>query len=247
MNIIVYSLKDKPEMKTGEIMKSVWPKFMTPNNYSMKYWSTMRKLFPEYQICICIDDVLVGIGNSLPIPWSGQLDDLPTSWTDTLVRGVENGNLISVNTLAAVNIAIHPEYQKLGLSQMLLQELKQLSVAKGLTKMVVPVRPSFKADYPLACFDKYIYWKRKDGTPFDPWIRTHWKLGATIIKPILKAFTTQGGISEWEDWTGLEFPESGSYIVKGALQPIIINKEQDIGTYDDPNVWMEYSSEIGFK
>jgi hypothetical protein len=38
----------------------------------------------------------------------------------------------------------------------------------------------------------------------------------------------------------MRFPESGPYIVKGALQLVIINKEQNVGTYDGPNVWMKY-------
>ncbi|WP_199621257.1 hypothetical protein [Paenibacillus alkalitolerans] len=66
----------------------------------------MRKLFPEYQICI-----------------SGLIDDLPESWTETLVRGVDKAGQDSANTLAAVNISIRPEYQKMGLSRKLLEVL----------------------------------------------------------------------------------------------------------------------------
>jgi hypothetical protein len=84
---------------------------------------------------------------------------------------------------------------------------------------------------------------REDGAPFDSWIRTHWKLGAKIINPIHKAFTVRGTVKDWEEWTNMKFPESGSYIIKGALQPIVINREEDYGEYDDPNVWMEYKIE----
>lgn len=38
----------------------------------------------------------------------------------------------------------------------------------------------------------------------------------------------------------MRFPESGAYVIKGALQPIQMNIEHDTGVYDDPNVWMEY-------
>lgn len=38
----------------------------------------------------------------------------------------------------------------------------------------------------------------------------------------------------------MRFPESGRYVIKGALQPIQIDRENDFGIYDDPNLWMEY-------
>ncbi|WP_127534465.1 GNAT family N-acetyltransferase [Paenibacillus kobensis] len=241
MDIKVLSLQEDPTLKTNEIMNSVWPKFMSQDNYSMKYWASMRRLYPEYQLCLCNNDRLVAYGNSIPIKWSGIVEELPMSWTDTLVQGVENKDIDDVNTLVAVNIAIHSEYQKLGLSQRLLNELKELAVKVGFKNFIVPVRPSFKAEYPITLFDQYIHWKREDGAPFDPWIRTHWKLGAKIIKPIHNAMTVKGTIKEWENWTNMKFPDSGKYVIKGALQPIEIDRDRDCGVYNDPNVWMQYN------
>ncbi|WP_141993464.1 hypothetical protein [Bacillus sp. B4EP4a] len=114
-----------------------------------------------------------------------------------MIQGVENKEPDSVNTLFAMNIAIHADYQKSGLSQRLLSEFKKLANKKGVEK-IVPVRPSFKVDYPLTPFDDYVHWKREDNTPFDPWIRTHWKLGAKIVRPIYKAFTVTGTIKDCE-------------------------------------------------
>jgi len=241
MNIKVLSLKEDPTLKTSEIMNSVWPKFMSQDSYSMKYWSGMRRLFPEYQLCLCDNEKLVAYGNSLPIKWSGKIEELPQSWTDTLVHGVENKDREDVNTLVAVNIAIHPDYQRLGLSQRLLNEFKELAVGIGFKNFIVPVRPSFKTEYPITPFDQYIHWMREDGAPFDPWIRTHWKLGAEIIKPIYHAMTVKGTVKEWEEWTNKRFPDTGKYIINGALQPIEIDHERDFGVYNDPNVWMKYN------
>lgn len=146
-DISVLSLEDSPDLKTGKIMKSVWPEFMTPDRKAMKYWGEMRRQFPDYQLCLCDkNNKVMGLGNSVPISWTGVLDDLPIDWTDTLVRGVENKG--KANTLAAVNVAIHPKYQRSGLSQRLLTEFKKLAHRKGVSRMIVPVRPSFKADYP---------------------------------------------------------------------------------------------------
>jgi hypothetical protein len=214
---------------------------MLPDKGVMKYWSEMRRKFADFQLCLFDDDILVGVGNAIPLTWSGRVEDLPASWPDTLIQGVDNPAPDTVNTLSAVNIAIHSSYKKAGLSKLLLIEFKKLAQEKALDKLIVPVRPSFKVDYPLTVFERYIHWKREDGVPFDPWIRTHWRLGARIVKPISEALTVNGTVKEWEEWTGMIFPESGTYVIKGALQPIHIDLEQNIGIYHDPNVWMEYN------
>jgi hypothetical protein len=38
----------------------------------------------------------------------------------------------------------------------------------------------------------------------------------------------------------MRFPESGNYVVPGALQPVEIDRERDEGVYEDPNVWMNH-------
>jgi hypothetical protein len=38
----------------------------------------------------------------------------------------------------------------------------------------------------------------------------------------------------------MRFPESGPYVVPGTLQPVRIDREQDEGRYEDPNVWMRH-------
>ena len=49
-----------------------------------------------------------------------------------------------------------------------------------------------------------------------------------------------GTISDWENWTGMKFPESGRRIVQGALNRVDINLERDEGIYIEPNVWVEH-------
>jgi hypothetical protein len=40
----------------------------------------------------------------------------------------------------------------------------------------------------------------------------------------------------------MAFPESGAYVVPGALVPIEIDRECDEGLYLEPNVWMVHPS-----
>lgn len=43
----------------------------------------------------------------------------------------------------------------------------------------------------------------------------------------------------------MSFPESGEYLVPGALQPVTIDWERDVGLYEDPNVWMRHRTTEG--
>ena len=36
------------------------------------------------------------------------------------------------------------------------------------------------------------------------------------------------------------FPESGTYVVAGAFQPVKIDVRRDIGRYEEANVWMRH-------
>ena len=53
-----------------------------------------------------------------------------------------------------------------------------------------------------------------------------------------EALSVKGTVAEWEEWTDMVFPDSGSYVVPGALQPITIDHERDQGLYVEPNLWV---------
>jgi hypothetical protein len=55
-----------------------------------------------------------------------------------------------------------------------------------------------------------------------------------------ESLVVAGKVSDWAEWTGMSFPESGPYVVPGALQPVQIDRERDAGRYEDPNVWMRH-------
>jgi len=99
---------------------------------------------------------------------------------------------------------------------------------------------TLKSLYPLTSIERYVLWKQADGSPFDPWFRVHWKEGGEMVKTAPQSMTIRGKVAEWEQWTNMRFPESGEYVVSGALQPVSIDCEHDEGIYIEPNVWMQH-------
>jgi hypothetical protein len=90
----------------------------------------------------------------------------------------------------------------------------------------------------LTSIDDYIKWKTDEGLPFDAWLRVHARAGAWIIRPCHEAMVIRGTHVKWEKWTGLRFPQSGEYVIPGALNPMKMNLEKDEGIYVEPNVWL---------
>ena len=70
----------------------------------------------------------------------------------------------------------------------------------------------WKERCPLAPIERYVAWTREDGLPFDPWLRVHARIGGEILAPEPKSLRITGTAAEWEGWTGMAFPESGSYV-----------------------------------
>ena len=119
--------------------------------------------------------------------------------------------------------------------------MKANAARHHLNALIAPVRPNLKHRYPLTPIERYIGWKHDSGLPFDPWLRTHARIGATIMKVCPLSMTIPGTAADWEKWTEMRFPESGRYVIPGALNPIDIDLETDTGTYIEPNVWMKHA------
>ena len=88
--------------------------------------------------------------------------------------------------------------------------------------------------------ENFARWTRDDSLHIDPWIRTHQRLGATILRSAQPSMIITGTVAEWEQWTGMVFPETGRYVVPDALDPVDIDHEKDCGTYAETNLWMRH-------
>ena len=54
-----------------------------------------------------------------------------------------------------------------------------------------------------------------------------------------RSMTISGSRAEWEEWTGMTFPDDGDYVVPGALVPVHFKNER--GLYVEPNVWVRHA------
>jgi hypothetical protein len=228
--------------RAGELAEASWPEFMLHDPIANENWHELFERFNDYQFALLDTekDRMAAMGNSLPFYWNQPLAELPEGGWDWVlleaVKGHKQG--VKPNIQSAIPINIHPDHRSQGLSTKMIHAMRAIGESKGFRCLVAPVRPTQKSDYPLISIDDYIQWTDNEGLPFDAWLRVHARLGARIIKPCHQAMTIPGPRADWEEWTGIKFPQSGKYYIPGALNPMEMDVEKDEGLYIEPNVWM---------
>jgi GNAT superfamily N-acetyltransferase len=248
MSGVLVTLEQRPDL-AGQVRALgpvAWPEFLRHDPVCNRYWGSLYDTFARFQVVLCDPaDTVIAAGHTIPLVWDGTTDDLPSGVDGVLERGVhdvERGR--AATTLSALAAMVAPSHQRQGLSALILQAMRSTAAAHGLTALIAPVRPTAKHRYPLTPIERYMRWTHPDGSLFDPWLRLHRRLGAEFLQVAPQSLVITGTIQEWETWTDMRFPESGQYVVPGALQPVIIDLESDCGRYDDPNVWMRHSTDV---
>lgn len=239
----IVTAADKPNLRdlVTEITVKAWPEFMLHDPVA-NLFTTLYERLPEYQFAFVESgtDNVIAFGNGTPLAWDDDPELLPDDGWDWAMESGINDHAAgrTPKIMSALQIVVAGPYLGKGLSLTAVNTMKSIGRSKSLGSMVAPVRPSKKSSYPLIPIDDYITWKNDEGLPFDPWLRVHARSGARIVKACHHAMRITGTVAEWEEWTGLTFPQSGPYIIPGALLPVDFDIEADTGTYIEPNVWM---------
>jgi GNAT superfamily N-acetyltransferase len=232
---------DNYEDLVSGLATAAWPEFMLHDPVSDKLWSNLFTLFPEYQFALLDGSTgrAAAMGNSLALNWDGSPEELPEGgWDWAFQQAVaDHAQGLQPRTQCAIQIAVHPDYRSRGLSSDMVKIMREIGQKKGFTRLIAPVRPNQKSQFPLIDIDDYITWKNADGLPFDAWLRVHAHAGAKIVKACHHAMEIRGTRAEWQTWTGLEFPGSGKYVLPGGLVPMTMDIKSDLGIYIEPNVW----------
>jgi GNAT superfamily N-acetyltransferase len=243
---VVATLRDRPDLLpvTNAIVAAGWPEFMLRNSIASRCWKEMYEAFPDLQFALldATTEEVVAVSASAALVWNPDVEGWPEGgWEWALARAIEDHRAGRLpNAQCGLMITMAPGHRGKGASTKVIQAMKALGQRLGLNVLGLPVRPSLKSQYPLIPIERYITWRRSDGRPFDPWIRAHTSLGAEIIGLCLRSTVIEGSVREWEEWTKMQFPDSGSYVVPGGLVAVEIDKTLDRGVYLEPNVWMRH-------
>ena len=238
MNVFRYA--DRPDLRAVRfetLTKRTFPEYMNHNEPGGKYWGRLYEDHPDFQLGLLDDDELVAELHSVPTAWNGSEEDLPAGWDEAFLRAFEGDRQADV--LCALAISVRPDRQAQGLARRMLEEMHAAAARAGLRELIAPVRPTLKARYPLIPIERYMMWRREDGSHFDPWIRVHERVGGEIVAPAAKSMTIEAPVADWESWTGMSFPDHGDHVVPGMLAPLHVR--DGVGRHVEPNVWLRHA------
>lgn len=242
VSVEAMNARARPDEQLDDLFSDGWPEFITADREVKRHIGRVRDLFEDLEL-VLIDgeDVIVAAGWAVPLRWSGDPNDLPDGYTASLAQTLadHDGGQQS-DSLVVMAAQVHPDRRGHGLAGKLLSAFIDLADARGLLRVIAPVRPTLKARYPLTPIEDFATWTRDDGLPLDPWLRTHVRMGASIIKTAPTSQTMTGTVEEWERWTHMALPDSGLYVIPDGLSPLQVDVAADLGTYVESNVWVRH-------
>ena len=244
MDLTQVTFKERPDLfdQQEKICGRAFPEFLYYSDTVADYWDKMVSYYDKFQLMLLKQDQVIAVINCLPMDLDVSEKALPDDAFDWAfaksISDYESGK--KLNAAVGVQIVVARAFQGKGVSRTALELLKRACRQRGLEKFIIPVRPTLKSRYPLQDMEDYIQWMREDGLPFDPWLRVHVRCNGHMVRVCRHAVEIKGTIAQWEKWTKMAFPQSGEYIVAGALCPVFIDRDSDIGRYVEPNVWVSY-------
>jgi len=236
------SLAERPDL-VGAMwaLPNPWPRFMLQDVVADFVYDQLPVRYPELQLLALDGERLLARVNAVPFVWSGRDEDLPeTGWDHALGMAFRPGLPAGAAAVSLIEARIHPEARSRGLSAQLLVAAREHAGSLGYEHLLAPIRPTAKHLEPDTPMAEYVARTRPDGTPHDPWLRTHLRVGGRLVKVCPAAMTIAGSLAEWREWTGLPFDRSGPAPVPFALNPVHVSTENDYAVYVEPNVWIHH-------
>jgi hypothetical protein len=248
-SLVIRSRADAPHLKkaASAIEQAAWSNlgFLNYTRAHYEYYSELLDAYPEFQLCLVDEDTgyPVAVANSVPFACTDP-GDLPHEGWDWVVETAARTkqNKQPANMLGALAVSVSVLHRSKGYARVMIRSLLDLAKSKRLDGVVVPVRPTGKAQHPWVPIADYLSWTDDRGRPYDPWIRSHLSAGGRIVGPCERSMVVHEPVAFWENWSSRRFEESGAYALEGAIAPVRIDLERQTGTYEEPNVWVSYAS-----
>ena len=232
--MIVARYADRPDLRERREEVGSFPEFMYHNSMGGRYWRRLYDEHPAFQLVLVDGDDPVAEVHALPVPVDG--DQLPRGWDEAFELGMERGG---GTVLSLLSMSVVAGRRGGGLAAMLIEAERRAASAAGLAGVIAPVRPTLKERYPLVPIERYVLWRRDDGSHFDPWLRVHERVGGTIVGVAPESMRMEAPVAEWAEWVGMAFPEDGVYVAPGMLAPLEVRG--GIGVHVEPNIWVRHA------
>lgn len=244
------TLAERPEIRTAfrAVRQKRSPELLAHDPVSDHLFDRLEVEFADYQAALVDGHRILASISAIPFAWSAADTELPDEGRAfALVRGYadkEAGR--EPNVAAVLSVRVAPGGSRQNLGSMVVQGMCGLAAERGLSTLYAVVRPAWKDRYPLTPMTDYAMWTLPDGsTPFDPWLRVHWRVGGRPVRVCPRSSVITASVADWEEWTGLPMPASGQYVLPGAFTPVAVDVGRDLVTYFEPHLWIRHELRAG--
>jgi GNAT superfamily N-acetyltransferase len=250
--LVVATVAERPDLRAKAFepeLQSAMPEFMRHDPVAWLYYGDGHlDHFREFGlVAFDRDEPERPLARAFSVPFAfrdgmPERDELPDGGWDEIIRWGHFDRIVGrrPTAVSALEILVAPRLQRRGLSRLMLTAMRDNTRRLGFADLYAPLRPTDKDREPLTPFADYVGRRRPDGLPHDPWLRTHLRASADIVKIAPRSMTIAGTLAEWRQWTRLPFDQDGAAIVPGALSPVHVSLEQDHAVYVEPNLWVHH-------
>ena len=230
--------------ETSKLMAKVWPRYLIeksdieepqePTSLSDEELSTRFRL---WGIRRKSDAKLVAFASAVLISVDSKAASYSNDGWRFALNAYYRGGKVTCICLLSANV--DPEFRSLKFSYALIQAAKEIATLLNLSCVLAPVRPTQKSQFPYMPIAEYLAKRSGSGEIFDPWLRTHKKLGGEILNICTESVIVKASLNKWQEWLGLTVLPS-SFIPEMGLVPVSVDQQKNLGIYSEPNVWVRY-------
>ncbi|HRE43017.1 MAG TPA: hypothetical protein PKY87_03500 [Terricaulis sp.] len=243
---VVKTRADSPELDRAAraIEQASWNAlgYLNFTRAHFRHYDALLERYKDFQICL-VDEPTgypVAIGCCVPF----YCDDparLPAEGWDWIVESAGRADT-TPNMLGGLGVSVPQVHRSKGLARLVIKAMRDMAVQCGFEGVVIPVRPTSKAQHPDVAMADYITWRDDNGRAYDPWLRSHLAAGGRIVGEATRSMVVEEPVPFWETWAGRTFDASGRYEIPGGLAPVSVDLERGVGRYEEPNVWFSYAA-----
>ena len=97
MELVRYA--DRPDLRAirlETLSGRTFPEYLHHNQSGARFWARLYDEYPDFQLALVDGDQLVAELHSVPMPWEGSLEDLPSGWDGGFASAFERGRPATV-------------------------------------------------------------------------------------------------------------------------------------------------------
>ncbi len=225
---------------------------------SMQTWSrenieNQLRIFPDGQIVIEIDGMLVATSSSLIID-SEDLD-LDKNWDEICDNGNIGTHDPEGDTLYGMEIMVHPEYRGMKLATRLYEARKELARERNLMRIVIGGRlPGYRNYKDKLSINQYVD-RVTSKAIFDPVLTPQLSNGFSlkkVIKEYLDEDKESGGFATYLEWANFDYRQEKDrkFLASLPMRICVVQYQmRPIRSFDDFAVQCEYFVDVasGYK